>query len=1393
LNISKHIFLSYRSLEAAFALRLAASLKNAGVRLWLDRMDIQTGMDWVTALQEGINQAAAIIAVISPDYVHAEYCKNELARAVQLGIPVFPVLLRPVAKTDWPIEIQRKQFTDFTCWQDADAYEQALRSLISELRQQLPAQFNAALDIETRVITNLLAYLETSSRISEYMEQITEADVLLSGHLPRPDSKQAVRPEAGTLRQQIERLPYALVTRPRGQPLTDSAQPPSRRFTPLADLSEALAQHRAVVLAGAAGAGKTLTLHQFLLEAAHRYQAAPLSAPLPLLIHLADWQDDESLPDFLQRHWDIRDTDLLRQIAHGSVLVCMDGLSELADASGAKTAALRAWLHSDSTPRAIITCRTEDYTPARDLGLPLVMIMELGQADIERFALHYLGDTAGDIFNVRVLGDGENVPYLYHLCRNPFLLRALILVFKSTRQGDVPDNLGQLLRQLTVEMWKRSPAAQRVKIDELETALTDLAYSMVDEGLSACVPEEYALEALGSRAVLQAAVAAHFLEIRGSSVRFAYYALQEYFAALGLARSGLTTRLAPPVLDRGGQRQPTRWDRPIVILCGILPSIPPNPDSNVWSVAQTDPFLALLCIACGINVQDDTLLHLLALLRDGVRTGEQDSRVAAAHMLAHIDQQAALSILIEALRDGTWDVRWAALQALWALDMPAMPGLAEALQELEDDLRSRAALTLRQLSTSMLPTLLRLLRDPNWNVRRGAAWALGAAHDAAALPALVDALYDDDPLVSVEAAAALGRLRCPAAIPWLQAAIDHEDACVRQAAAYALGCTGTPALADIVATLRSPIASDETRRLMVSALTFVSDPAAYEAVLEATHDPSAEVRCAAVEALEHTGDPRTVKRLIESLSDTAQSRLSSSRICDVAARLLQSLGSGAALVALERWRHEHHPRPPQVAPPMCPPAAPSAPMPPASKSAASAVGRLEKLTGRKASTPGAPQLDSPDWTARSEALRALKGADAASAVPALIRALADSENQVRIAAVETLAAFDTPEAVAALVAALNDRDYLVCDAVSEALKRVGEPAVDGLIALLESDNPNVRGAAVEILGALADARAVPALIARLFDSDYPWMSEDPISENAARALLAINTYEARDAVHAWRRTNPAAPANHVEGPQEPDLSEHGPGERPAQRRLIFRLLDDLHHPDWQTRQQAAKSLREYARMLRGTEDPELLRRLTTALADPDWVVRWAAAEALAWVRDRGAVPALVETLNDPNWTVRVAVVRALGELRDGGAAPDVMVLTEDKKNLVREAAVEALGLMADPRALPALERAVTDPEPFVRLAAVESLGRIGGAGAAQPLAQALRDSDNNVRWAAASVLRETADDSMVTELIACLDDTDCPAWEKQRVCDLALAALEHIASDDAMAAVNRWRQLSAVS
>ncbi len=78
----------------------------------------------------------------------------------------------------------------------------------------------------------------------------------------------------------------------------------------------------------------------------------------------------------------------------------------------------------------------------------------------------------------------------------------------------------------------------------------------------------------------------------------------------------------------------------------------------------------------------------------------------------------------------------------------------------------------------------------------------------------------------------------------------------------------------------------------------------------------------------------------------------------------------------------------------------------------------------------------------------------------------------------------------------------------EALVRIGVPAVDALLPLVETPDPDVRKFVVDILGDIKDARAVPVLIDRLGDAD------ENIRVAAAEALGKIRDPRSVDALLA---------------------------------------------------------------------------------------------------------------------------------------------------------------------------------------------------------------------------------------------------------------------------------------
>lgn len=174
---ARHIFLSYRSIEVDFALKLAADLKNAGVRLWMDRLDgIRGGDDWRMQIENALSpdQCALMIVVLSPDYLTADYCLKELARADRLKIPLLPILLYPVP--NMPMELERIQYIPFCgvdrsgrlerTWHVDALYTERLRQLLDAIPA---AQKDRIPDAETRYLTTLIAEMEAAQGVLQYL------------------------------------------------------------------------------------------------------------------------------------------------------------------------------------------------------------------------------------------------------------------------------------------------------------------------------------------------------------------------------------------------------------------------------------------------------------------------------------------------------------------------------------------------------------------------------------------------------------------------------------------------------------------------------------------------------------------------------------------------------------------------------------------------------------------------------------------------------------------------------------------------------------------------------------------------------------------------------------------------------------------------------------------------------------------------------------------------------------------------------------------------------------------------------------------------------------------------------------------------------------------------
>ncbi|WP_194818235.1 fumarate reductase/succinate dehydrogenase flavoprotein subunit [Nocardia sp. XZ_19_385] len=243
--------------------------------------------------------------------------------------------------------------------------------------------------------------------------------------------------------------------------------------------------------------------------------------------------------------------------------------------------------------------------------------------------------------------------------------------------------------------------------------------------------------------------------------------------------------------------------------------------------------------------------------------------------------------------------------------------------------------------------------------------------------------------------------------------------------------------------------------------------------------------------------------------------------------------------------------------------------------------------------------------------------------------LADTDTQVRVAAISVLTE-NTPEGFAPiLVRALADHAPAVRRTATEGLRELVEvlPSAAGLADHLDSPDPVVRATVVDLLRALK-AGTASQFTAALADSDHRVRIE------AVRALVSLD--DRHGVAAAARDANREVRIVVAQG-----LSAIGSGGNEVVR-VLAADRDPLVR---------AAALAAFGALGSETAD---LAELTTALRDSAWQVRVGAARGLAGADPDEAVPALAHALDDPHLDVRKAAVLALATWPDHGAVQNAL-------------------------------------------------------------------------------------------------------------------------------------------
>lgn len=108
------VFLSYSRQDMAFVDRLEQALAERDIAVYLDRTEIEKGVDWWERICQLIGKSDTVVFVLSPDAAQSAVCAREVEYAVRLGKRLIPVVHRAVDNVEIPEALTRINYVFFT-------------------------------------------------------------------------------------------------------------------------------------------------------------------------------------------------------------------------------------------------------------------------------------------------------------------------------------------------------------------------------------------------------------------------------------------------------------------------------------------------------------------------------------------------------------------------------------------------------------------------------------------------------------------------------------------------------------------------------------------------------------------------------------------------------------------------------------------------------------------------------------------------------------------------------------------------------------------------------------------------------------------------------------------------------------------------------------------------------------------------------------------------------------------------------------------------------------------------------------------------------------------------------------------------------------------------------
>ncbi len=381
------------------------------------------------------------------------------------------------------------------------------------------------------------------------------------------------------------------------------------------------------------------------------------------------------------------------------------------------------------------------------------------------------------------------------------------------------------------------------------------------------------------------------------------------------------------------------------------------------------------------------------------------------------------------------------------------------------------------------------------------------------------------------------------------------------------------------------------------------------------------------------------------------------------------------------------------------------------------------------------------------------------------------------------------ESIPRLLDFLDKGDQSLRETISWILVEIGSPSVPVLTDTLQNGTPTQKIIAAEVLGNLADARSVNALIEALREESVD------LRETAAWALVQIggpvipSVMEFIQNESSYFRKTAMWVLSGIGESSVSALIESLQTGKSRQNRLIIETLSDmgdsglealtalLTHEDNEIRLHAVKAMGSLI-------SPESIDLLLPLLQDHDRDVRKECIQSIAEMGPQvfstlfdsiidddsllldsifmvfcsmgpDAADFLAGRLEGAAAEIRRRIVRVLGIIKSPHTVDILTGLLKDADANVKDIAAWALGETGDHRAIPSLIESIQDSSMGKNFSlAAWALGKLYAYESIDPLIGLLKSSEPAVRWKAALALGLLKDPRSTAALIECLKDPD---------------------------------------